>query len=111
MRPLLFGLAALAFAVPAQAQETRSQEAQPNPGSTFVVPSMPGEAIRVTTYAQRPTERGRLSQRYRGLRANRTARAAAPRLVQPEPAERTISTPRHTFVRRGGSFYQVVPKR
>ena len=105
MRPLLLGLAALAFAVPAQAQEAR-----PAPAVTFVVPSMPGEAVRVTTYDRRPTERGRLARRYRGLRANRTARPAGPRLVRAEPAERTVSTPRHTFVRRGGSFYQVVPR-
>ena len=71
---------------------------------------MPGEAVRVTTYARRPPQRGRLSRQYRGLRANRS-----PRQVQiatgGRVAERTYSTPQHTFVKRGGSFFQVVPRR
>ena len=106
MRTALLGLVALAFAAaPAQAQE-----AQPSPTSTYVVPSMPGEAVRVTTYAQRPAEPGRLSRRYRGLRANRSPQTVA-RVVDARVASRTVSTPQHTFVQRGGSHFQVVPQR
>ena len=105
MRLAALGLLALAFAMPAQAQA-----AQPAPQSMFVVPSHPGEAVRVTTYAQRPSDRGRLARRYRGLRANRTARSGLS-VVSARPAAPTVSSPRHTWVRRGGSFYQVVPER
>ena len=70
---------------------------------------MPGEAVRVTIYARRPPQQGRLARRYRGLRADRSA-PAAPRVVQAQPVERTFSTPQHSFVRRGGSFFQVIPR-
>lgn len=104
MRLAALGLLALAFAVPAQAQETL----RPSPRSTYVVPSHHGEAVRITTYDRRPTERGRLARRYRGLHANRSPRAAF-RAVPARPVARTVSSPRHTFVRVGGSYYQVVP--
>ena len=105
MRIAFLGLVALTFAAaPAQAQQNR-----PSLRSTFVVPSMPGEAVRVTTYARRPPQRGRLSRQYRGLRANRSPRhvriATGGRV-----AERTYSTPQHTFVKRGGSYFQVIPR-
>ncbi len=111
MRIALLGLVALAFAAaPAHAQAVQAPAAQPSSGSTFVVPSHRGEAVRVTTYERRPTQRGRLAERYRGLRADRSPRhqriATGGRV-----AERTYSTPQHTFVRRGGSFFQVIPRR
>ncbi|MEM6286041.1 MAG: hypothetical protein AAF845_02665 [Bacteroidota bacterium] len=105
MRTLLLGAAAFFLAASASAQDAPA----PDPSSTYVHPAHAGEALRVTTYDQRPTERGRLAARYVGLRANRSAKAA-PRLVTGlQPAERTFDTPRHTYVRRGGSYFQVVP--
>ena len=106
MRLAVLGLLALAFAAPSQAQEAY----RPSLRSTFVVPSHSGEAVRVTTYAQRPPDRGRLSRRYRGLRANRSPRAQS-RAVTARVVSRTVSSPRHAFVQSGGSFYQVVPAR
>lgn len=108
MRLALLGLVALAFAVaPAQAQ----QQNRPSLRSTYVVPSHQGEAIRVTTYARRPPQRGRLARRYRGLRANRSPQQQARIVSGGRVAERTYSTPQHSFVRRGGSYFQVVPRR
>lgn len=109
MRFVALGLLALAFAVPSQAQES-PETYRPSLRSTFVVPSHNGEAVRVTTYARRPPERGRLSRRYRGLRANRSPRRAH-RAVPARVVARTVSTSRHAFVQRGGVFYQVVPAR
>lgn len=106
MRLALFSLVALAFALPAQAQQAR-----PSLNSTFVVPSMPGEAVRVTTYARRPPQEGRLSRRYRGIRSDRSPRPVPRAVSQTRVAERTYSTPQHSFVRRGGSFFQVLPAR
>lgn len=107
MRLAFLGLVALAFAAaPAQAQDAR-----PSLRSTYVVPSMPGEAVRVTTYARRPSLRGRLARRYRGLRANRAPRAAAVATAPARLAVPTVSSPHHTFARRNGSFFQVVPRR
>ena len=106
MRLAALGALALLLALPAQAQDDG-----PDPRSTVVVPAMPGEAVRVTTYATRPAQRGRLAQRYRGLRADRSPRAQA-RLVQVTGVrERVVSTPRHHFVQRGGTFFQVAPQR
>ncbi|WP_420457171.1 hypothetical protein [Rubrivirga sp.] len=106
MRLAALGLLALAFAAPTQAQEA----VRPGLRSTFVVPSHPGEAVRITTYARRPPDQGRLARRYRGLRANRTVRAGLP-VVSARPVAPTVSSPRYTWVRQGGSFYQVVPSR
>ena len=104
--------ALLAFvATPAQAQQAQAPQVRPSLRSAFVVPSMPGEAVRVTTYARRPPQGGRLARRYRGLRANRTQHASVPSVVRAEPVERTFSTPQHSFVKRGGSFFQVLPRR
>ena len=103
MRPVALGLLALAFALPAQAQET----VRPSPQSTFVVPAHKGEAVRITTYAERPSDRGRLARRYRGLRANRTVSAGLP-AVPARAVAPTVSSPRYTWIRQGGSFYQVV---
>lgn len=106
MRLLLLGAAVLFVAAPASAQQ-----AAPSPRATYVQPHHAGEAVRVTTYAERPAGRGRLAARYRGIRVNRTERAA-PRLVtNATPAAPTFDSPRHSFVRRGGSFFQVVPAR
>ena len=107
MRPVVFGALALLFALPAQAQEVN----RPSLRSTFVVPSMPGEAVRVTTYARRPPQQGRLARRYRGLRANRSPRTEARLATVTGVRERITSTPRHHFVQRGGTFFQVVPQR
>ena len=103
MRLVALALLALAFAVPSQAQ----QAIRPSLRSTFVVPHHNGEAIRVTTFAARPPDRGRLSRRYRGLRANRSIQTGR-RGVSARPVSRTVSSPRYTWVQRGGSFYQVV---
>ena len=117
MRLVALGLLALAFALPTQAQTlTRQQVNRPSLRSTFVVPSHNGEARRVTTYARRPAQQGRLARRYRGLRANRTVRSTEVGFVRmpvraARPIQRTVRTPRHAFVRQGGSYYQVLPRR
>lgn len=117
MRLAAIGLLALAFALPTQAQTlTRQQVNRPSLRSTFVVPSHNGEARRVTTYARRPAQQGRLARRYRGLRANRTVRSTEVGFVRmpvraARPIQRTVRTPRHAFVRQGGSYYQVLPRR
>jgi hypothetical protein len=108
MRTLLaVGLLA-ALASPALAQD--AEASGPDPQSTYVVPAHPGEAVRITVYAERPTGTGRLAQRYRGLRIQRTAPVAASaapaRVVQP-----VTETPRAAFVRRAGSYFQVLPAR
>lgn len=105
MRTLLLGATALLLASSASAQDAP----EPDPQSSFVLSSHAGEALRVTTYDQRPTERGRLAARYRGLRANRTAPAPRRLVTNATPAAPTFDTPRHSFVRRGGSYFQVVP--
>jgi hypothetical protein len=105
--PLALGLLA-ALAAPAAAQDAPA--ASPHPESTFVVPSHPGEAVRVTTYAARPTGPGRLAARYRGLRVNRTAPVAL-RPVRALVVEPVLRTPRAAFVERAGSRFQIVPAR
>lgn len=105
MRPL-FLAAALLVALPASAQDV-----SPDPQSTYVLPAHRGEMVRVTTHDQRPTQFGRLAERYRGLRANRTVHATERYVTKPQPAAPTFDTPRHAFVRRGGSFFQVLPAR
>ena len=102
--PALGLLAALA-AAPAVAQD--AEATGPDPRSTFVVPALPGEAVRVTTYAERPAGRGRLAARYRGLRVHRTAPVAA-RPVRALVVEPVVRTPRAAFVERAGSHFQVV---
>lgn len=99
-------LAAVLVAAPASAQEAPA----PSPESTYVAPTHSGEAVRITTYAERPTEPGRLARRYRGLRANRSHAASAPvgRATVVEPVTRT---PQGAFIQRNGSYFQVVPAR
>jgi len=107
MRFLVFGLLALAVAAPSRAQRVVT----PEPGSTYVVPSHRGEAVRITTYAERPTGRGRLAERYVGIRANRSPRRDARGTGgSSQLRSRVVSSPRHSFVQRGGSFFQVVPQ-
>ncbi len=106
MRLFALGLVALAFAASSQAQ----QAVRPAPGSTYVVPSHRGEAVRITTYAQRPTGRGRLAARYAGIRANRSPRREGGVVARGRVAQRVYSSPRHSFVKRGGSFFQVLPQ-
>ena len=96
MRLVALGLLALAFAAPTQAQEA----IRPSLRSTFVVPAHAGEAVRVTTYARR----------YRGIRMNRAPRQAM-RTVQARPAAPLFSTPSQSYVRKGGSYFRVVPAR
>lgn len=107
---LALGLLA-ALAVPAAAQDAPEATAPaPHPESTFVIPSHSGEAVRVTTYAERPTGRGRLAARYRGLRVYREARPAA-RAARAVVVEPVLRTPRATFIERAGSRFQVLPAR
>ena len=106
MRSLLIALAGFLVASSAQAQD----RIQPSLRSTFVVPAHPGEVIRVTEYARRPTQRGRLSRRYRGLRANRTPRVFQD-AVRFQPVSPIYRTPHHSFVRRNGAFFPVAPRR
>ena len=110
-RTLALGLL-VALAVPAAAQGAPA-EAPPRPAlrSAYVVPSGPGEAVRVTVYARRPAERGRLARRYKGLRANRTAPAPRASVARAAPVDRVYRTPRARYVRRYGSFFQVLPQR
>ena len=107
MRTLLLPtlLFALAAAAPASAQSTPTADS-----STVVVPSLPGEALRVTTADRQPPRQGRLARRYRGIRANRVASVGAS-VVSARPVAPTISTPRAAFIRRGGSYFQVVRSR
>lgn len=111
MRTLLtLGLLA-AVATPALAQDAPASEAPaPDPMSTYVVHSHAGEAVRLTVYGERPVGPGRLAQRYRGLRIQRSApqapAAARGRVVHP-----LTSTPQGAFVRHAGSYYQVLPAR
>ena len=115
MRIVLLGLLALAFTLPpaVQAQTlTRQQANRPSLRSTFVVPANRGEARRVTPYARRPVQRGRLARQYRGLRANRTYRSrdvgsATIPARGTRVLHRTTRTPRRAYVRRGGTHFQV----
>lgn len=113
MRLLALGLLALLAAAPAQSQDAPAdaqERIEPDPNATFVVRGMPGEAVRVTTYANRPPQRGRLARRYIGLRANRAPRAQM-RVVPLRPVAPLIHSPSGTFVRRGTSYFPVVPAR
>lgn len=99
-------LAAVLVAAPASAQDAPG----PSPQSTYVAPTHSGEVLRITSYADRPTEPGRLARRYRGLRANRSTHigASVGRATVVEPVTRT---PQGSFIQRNGSFFQVVPSR
>lgn len=100
----------LALALGLAATASAQTPAEPSPASTFVVPAHPGEAVRVTTYAQRPAEQGRLARRYRGIHVQRSTPGPAP-VVRARPVARTYSTPRDAFVRQGGTFFRLVPRR
>ena len=110
MRPLALGLLTALAVSPAAAQEAPAEAPRPGLRSTYVVPSGRGEAVRVTVYARRPAERGRLARRYKGLRANRTVRPSAA-VARAVPVERVHRTPRARYVRRYGSYFQVLPRR
>lgn len=108
---LLLALSLAAVSVTASAQ-TRIE---PSAGALTVSGGRSGETVRVTTYAGRPEQAGRLSRRYRGVSVNRSPqRAATPAqggfvsggLVMP-----SISTPEGNYVRRGGSAFRVVRSR
>lgn len=110
--PSLLGVGLLAaLAAPAAAQEVPAEAPRPAPQSTYVVPPGPGEAVRVTVYARRPAPEGRLARRYKGLRANRTVRASAPAVAYAVPAAPVYRSPRAEYVRRYGSYFQVLPRR
>jgi len=109
MRSLL-ALGLLAIALPTAAQ-TRIE---PQPGATAASGGASGEAMRVTTYAERPAPAGRLSRRYRGVSVNRSPRtatygASAPGgFVSGNVVMPALRTPDGAFVRRGGSSFRVV---
>lgn len=105
MRLALLAAVGLFVVSPAHAQS-----AQPSLRSTYVVPSMPGEAVRITVYARRPPQQGRLARRYRGLRANLSPQRGY-RAVPAQAAAPLVQSPRHQFVRRNGSYFPVVPRR
>ena len=105
-----FALLAAVAAAPVAAQDAPTEAPRPSPGSTYVVPSGAGEAVRVTVYERRPSDRGRLARRYKGIRANRTARVS-PAPARATPVDRVRYAPRGAFVQRYGSFFQVVPTR
>ena len=107
---VLLALGLFALALPATAQ-TRIE---PAAGSTVVTGGASGEAMRVTTYAERPAPVGRLGRRDRGVAVNRSPRPAAHGaghvggfasggIVMP-----SLRTPEGAFVRRGGSAFRVV---
>ncbi len=112
----LLALVALAALVrPAAAQAPQApQMRQPqmrattHPSALYVVPAGAGEAVRVTTYGQRPTVAQRLD-RWRGVRVYRAPQVpvmAAPAL----PAARVVRLPEGRVVRHGGATYPVVPR-
>ena len=110
--PSLLGVGLLAaLAAPVSAQEAPAEAPRPALQSTYVVPSGPGEAVRVTVYARRPAQQGRLAWRYKGLRANRTVRMPSPRAAVAVPAAPVYRSPRAHYVRRYGSYFQVLPRR
>lgn len=107
---LLLALGLAALALPAAAQ-TRIL---PHPGSTAVSGGSSGEAMRVTTYGERPAPAGRLGRRYRGVAVNRSPRTAAHGAASPggyasgNVVMPALRTPEGNFVRRGGSTFRVV---
>lgn len=107
MRTLsLVGLLALAgLSLPAAAQTAAA-----SPRSTFVVPSHPGETVRVTTYARRPVQRGRLARRYAGVRVNRSVQRQVT-VVPAQPVNRVYTTPNAAFIKRHGSYFPVTRAR
>lgn len=106
MRLAFLVVVGLAVSPASQAQDV----AEPSPRSTFVVPTQPGEPVRITEYARRPPQQGRLSRRYRGVRVNRTSQLA-PVASRFYPVSPIYATPRNTYVRRVGSFFPVAPRR
>ena len=110
MRLSLFGaaLAGLALAAPARAQAPASSAvpvAHPAE-AVYVVPHGPGEAVRVTTIARRPSVGSRLD-RYRGIRVFRGG-SVSPVVVSATPAARVTQSPDGRFVQHGGAHYPVV---
>lgn len=105
---LLLGLAA--FSLPALAQ-TRIV---PAPDAMTASGGRAGEAMRVTTYANRPAQADRLSQRYRGISVNRSPKTAMHGATAPtgfasgNVVMPSLRTPGGRFVRRGGSSFRVV---
>ena len=82
-----------------------------SPRSTVVLPSHPGEALRVTTADRQPLGPGRLAARYRGLRAYRDGGSLRRSAVPATPVAPVLSTAGGAFVRRHGSYFPVVPGR
>lgn len=111
MRLLLaVGLAALS--VTASAAASAQTRIEPSAGALTVSGGQSGETVRVTTYAGRPSQAGRLSRRYRGVSVNRSPQRAASAspggfasgsVVMP-----SLRTPRGNFVRRGNTAFRVV---
>lgn len=105
MRALILAAAAL-FVLPAAAQTRLT----PTPGAIAVSGGRAGEAMRVTTVADRPAQS--LSERYRGITVNRSPRVSArggrSGLVLGSVAMPTLRTPQADYVRRGNSAFRVV---
>lgn len=79
-----------------------------HPSAVYVVPASSGEAVRVTTYGQRPTVAQRLD-RWRGVRVYRSPQA--PVMATPAiPAARVVRLHEGRVVRHGGASYPVVPR-
>lgn len=106
MRPLLLSAAALVvigLGTTASAQSPSTV----SPGATVVLPYHAGEVVRITTADRQPTGRGRLAQRYRGLRVYRDRGASGARVVRATPVAPVLRTPGGQFVRRNGTFFPV----
>lgn len=103
---LLAGVAALALPASAQTAIT------PHAGSTVASGGQSGEAMRVTTYAARPVQQGRLSRRYRGVSVNRSPRtvanAAPGAVVSGNRAYPVTATPEGNYIRNPYGSFRVV---
>ena len=106
---LVLALAFLA-AVPAAAAPTRIL---PNAGATTASGGTAGAAFRVTTHGARPTQPGRLAQRYRGIAVNRSPRTAtsgaraSSGLVLGNIVMPTLGTPQERYVRANDSAFRL----
>jgi hypothetical protein len=126
MRLSFLGTAALALVLASSAayaqRPIQNRQVQPqtvqraadyHPATPIVVRSQAGEALRVTTYSQRPAERGRLADQYKNIYVNRQRQSVANRRTLSTATPRAIVQryPEGQFVRRNGMMYRVMPGR